>query len=426
MGTINHPDYIPIAINSRIETDDILGPLPDNWEKSEYESSGRFYFVNHAEASTTWIDPRTFHIRKHNIDEIVAGELPYGWEESFDESVGIFYVDHITQSHFLDAPWDPAVREQVFRLRETLDAETQKLQDQIEAEQLANESELAETDQKLKELEIDRLALEAEANGIQQALNDSSDLTDLQLRNNKLDADNTDALLAAQAANAELEEVRALIESEAAQRRELEEYITRLKTSVLEMSTDPELVEELRRQDETITAEALAELSQLEKEMEGDPSDLATLRARLEFDRAERARLIALASEFESSKNAAEQDPEYAEKAKLINAEWLKRLNTHAQMVGTLRIKREIVETKPDPDELGFKEKLQMFAKAAIDEGEVPKLPEAAPTNPTNDFAVKARETAYGNVSASNEDVTSDPTDPAVEEDEIVEENKEN
>ncbi|KAJ3127943.1 hypothetical protein HK098_005456 [Nowakowskiella sp. JEL0407] len=407
MGTLTHPDYIPIAINSRIETDEILGPLPENWEKSQFENTGRFYYVNHVDQSTSWIDPRTYHIRKHNIDDIVAGELPYGWEESFDENIGIFYIDHVTQTHFLDAPWDPAVREQVLKLRETLEAETKRMQEQLEAEQHNQELELAEAERKIRALEGDRQVLEQEVDGIQKALETPVDgeLDRLKNMNDKLESENRELLLAAQAANNELEQVRALIEAEAEQRRALEEYITKLKNEVLEMAS-PEEFEELRRVDEEVTAQAQAELQELEnadRELLEGESDLPALRQRLEMDKAERERLLTLAGELESNKATSNQDPEYAEKARKINEEWLKRLNVHAQKVGTLRQKHSILaKNTVNPDELGFKEKLNLFAQAAIEEGEIPKLPEIH-TNPTNDFAVKARETA-GVVSPTSEE----------------------
>ena len=36
--------WTPVALNSKVETDDVLGPLPDGWEKGE-TVDGRFYFV---------------------------------------------------------------------------------------------------------------------------------------------------------------------------------------------------------------------------------------------------------------------------------------------------------------------------------------------------------------------------------------------
>ena len=50
--------YTPVAINSRIETEEVLGPLPEMWEVAEWGNTGKRYFVDHSTKSTTWIDPR--------------------------------------------------------------------------------------------------------------------------------------------------------------------------------------------------------------------------------------------------------------------------------------------------------------------------------------------------------------------------------
>lgn len=48
-----------------------------------------------------------------------------------------------------------------------------------------------------------------------------------------------------------------------------------------------------------------------------------------------------------------------------------------------------------NPDKLEFREKVLKFTAAAIESNEQPKLP-SQPHNATNEFAVKAKETAFG------------------------------
>jgi hypothetical protein len=71
--------YVPVAINGRIETEEVLGPLPSNWEKAQWGNTNRYFYVDHNTKTTTWVDPRTYHLRKHDIRDVVPGELPYGW-----------------------------------------------------------------------------------------------------------------------------------------------------------------------------------------------------------------------------------------------------------------------------------------------------------------------------------------------------------
>jgi hypothetical protein len=70
-------------------------------------------FIDHNEKTTTFVDPRTYFLRKHDIRDIVEGELPFGWDECFDQECGIYYIDHTSATHYLEAPWTEEVQNQV-------------------------------------------------------------------------------------------------------------------------------------------------------------------------------------------------------------------------------------------------------------------------------------------------------------------------
>ena len=52
--------YKIISVN-----EDVLGPLPPGWEKSQ-TPQGQIYFLNHNNKSTQWEDPRKVIFCRHN------------------------------------------------------------------------------------------------------------------------------------------------------------------------------------------------------------------------------------------------------------------------------------------------------------------------------------------------------------------------
>ena len=165
--------FKPLSINHQIETEEVLGPLPDKWEKVSVEKSDRCYFVDHSTKTTTWIDPRTFHFRKHvnhklskDIREITTGELPHGWEEINDFKIGLYYANHNTKTNYRDPPWFEKTREDVLSREKKMQAELEKNKQktnleldkaQKQIELLESEREKIEQDfskQKLTDVEI--------------------------------------------------------------------------------------------------------------------------------------------------------------------------------------------------------------------------------------------------------------------------------
>ncbi|KAJ3265236.1 hypothetical protein HDU76_012071, partial [Blyttiomyces sp. JEL0837] len=107
----------------------------------------------------------TYHLRKHDIGEVVKGELPYGWEENHDEELGTFFIDHVTETHYWNPPWEEETRQLVAKvprpdsvpvpgnnnnLKQTkdkeMDAKKQQAMDNAE-------KELADLERKRQELE---------------------------------------------------------------------------------------------------------------------------------------------------------------------------------------------------------------------------------------------------------------------------------
>ncbi|CAH8655523.1 unnamed protein product [Schistosoma rodhaini] len=80
-------------------------PLPQGWELAR-TASGRKFFINHNEHTTTWDDPRvirsnnqiingsllTHEAQRHVMKDL--GPLPPGWEERVHSNGRIFYINH--------------------------------------------------------------------------------------------------------------------------------------------------------------------------------------------------------------------------------------------------------------------------------------------------------------------------------------------
>lgn len=311
----------------------------DNWERAPWGKTGRNFFVDHNEQTTTWVDPRTYHLRKHDIREIVPGELPYAWEEAFDKTFGVYYIDHSTQAHFIDAPWEDHVREQVLAYNgqgeggddaqlqeqlqrehemkdeldlahanlEQLSGEKERLENELsqlqaeggsgtqEEEKLSNDLSQVSERMQQEQTEVDRVAVEYAR--LQKEIEEFQNrLTDLQDVNARLENENQEFTQDATDANANLEEMRGMIETEAAQRNALESYIKQLKTEVLQLyNPDEEAAEE--------TSDHVVMDAPLPTAGSMDPAqEMAALKSRLEGERLERERLRELTETLEAER----------------------------------------------------------------------------------------------------------------------------
>ncbi|XP_069375606.1 membrane-associated guanylate kinase, WW and PDZ domain-containing protein 2a isoform X9 [Paralichthys olivaceus] len=86
----------------KLEENDELGPLPDNWEMA-YTEKGEVYFIDHNTKTTSWLDPRLAKKAKPP-EECKEDELPYGWEKIDDPIYGSYYVDHINRRTQFENP----------------------------------------------------------------------------------------------------------------------------------------------------------------------------------------------------------------------------------------------------------------------------------------------------------------------------------
>lgn len=80
--------------------------LPSGWSM-QLAPNGRVFFINHAEKTTSWVDPRTgsaspmpnaqntVEVEKQEDD---LGPLPEGWEERIHSDSRIFFIDHNTRT----------------------------------------------------------------------------------------------------------------------------------------------------------------------------------------------------------------------------------------------------------------------------------------------------------------------------------------
>ncbi|XP_044026418.1 membrane-associated guanylate kinase, WW and PDZ domain-containing protein 1b isoform X6 [Siniperca chuatsi] len=95
--------------------EDLLGPLPDNWEMA-YTENGEVYFIDHNTKTTSWIDPRCLDKPQKPLEECEDDEgvhteeldndleLPPGWEKIDDPVYGVYYVDHINRKTQYENP----------------------------------------------------------------------------------------------------------------------------------------------------------------------------------------------------------------------------------------------------------------------------------------------------------------------------------
>ncbi|KAJ3105829.1 hypothetical protein HDU97_007473 [Phlyctochytrium planicorne] len=303
-------DYIPVAVNSRIETEDVLGPLPEGWEKAEVKVHGRsrYFFVDNRAKRTTWIDPRTAMLRKHNINDVVVGELPYGWEELFDEDFGIFYTDHTTETNYAGPPWDEEVKHQVNALKSKLGAQLKRGETHARFKQETDQQRIRSTEQAIADLLAQRKKLDDISRRPTEIRIDTNEddidrkISQLRRLNDQLDAENRPSVSEAQTSQksttSQVTELRTLIEAEKAQRNALESYVMQLKEELL----SPDQARLARITDERSARQAAIEESKLvplERE-----TDVTRLRARLEFEKQQRQHLRNITDQLFREKEA--------------------------------------------------------------------------------------------------------------------------
>nr|XP_023664516.1 membrane-associated guanylate kinase, WW and PDZ domain-containing protein 1-like isoform X2 [Paramormyrops kingsleyae] len=102
--------------------EDLLGPLPENWEMA-YTENGEVYFIDHNTKTTSWIDPRCVDKLQKPLEECEDDEgvhteepdneleLPAGWEKIDDPVYGVYYVDHINRKTQYENPVAEAKRQ---------------------------------------------------------------------------------------------------------------------------------------------------------------------------------------------------------------------------------------------------------------------------------------------------------------------------
>ncbi|KAJ3062304.1 Membrane-associated guanylate kinase, WW and PDZ domain-containing protein 2 [Podochytrium sp. JEL0797] len=337
----------PQSVNHKIETEEILGALPKDWEKSTNES-GRVYFVNHKKKVTSWIDPRTFHLRKHNVKDIVPGELPYGWEEVYDaESNNYYYVDHLLEEHHWSPPWEKDTQEHVHNQQKA--AHEKAKQEKLAAKKTQKDQEaLEEVDKHIKELENQRKVLnEVLAVPVDSEKKTSRKTTltkqeieetvkQLRAKNEKLEADHRKLLEEQKQKNEDIASIRHLIESERAQRIALETYIMQVKQEMVESAALKSGAPVPEPQD--LPAEEV-EQPKLE-------TDIAALRKRLDLEREERESLKDLTETLLKARANDDGVPS-----------WVKELDMQTR---NKRLQHKIRD-EGDPERLEFKEKRDRF-----------------------------------------------------------------
>ncbi|KAG8439186.1 hypothetical protein GDO86_005414 [Hymenochirus boettgeri] len=94
-------------------------PLPEGWEEA-IDVDGKVYYIDHANKTTSWIDPRDRFTKPLTFADCIGDELPLGWEESYDPQVGVYYIDHNSQTTQIEDPRVQWRREQERMLKDYL------------------------------------------------------------------------------------------------------------------------------------------------------------------------------------------------------------------------------------------------------------------------------------------------------------------
>lgn len=105
----------------KMQIDNSLGPLPQNWERAMTEE-GIPYFIDHTSETTHWLDPRLAKLQKqqagdcnddgtHTFPRYKRKELPFGWEKVEDPHYGTYYIDHVNRRTQYENPVAQAKRQ---------------------------------------------------------------------------------------------------------------------------------------------------------------------------------------------------------------------------------------------------------------------------------------------------------------------------
>ncbi|XP_053321325.1 protein KIBRA [Spea bombifrons] len=94
-------------------------PLPQGWEEAR-DVDGKIYYIDHANKTTSWIDPRDRYTKPLTFADCIGDELPLGWEEAYDPQVGVYYIDHNSQTTQIEDPRVQWRREQERMLKDYL------------------------------------------------------------------------------------------------------------------------------------------------------------------------------------------------------------------------------------------------------------------------------------------------------------------
>ncbi len=178
----------------------------------------------------------------------------------------------------------------------------------------------------MEQEKIEAELVASEHANIQSEINEfQSRLHELKAVNERLENENIELLDQAAATNKNLEEMRAMIEREAAQRAALESYIKQLKNEVIQLY-DPEQAEVLKEREERDEAEAdeievdapLPEAGTMDMDTE-----LLQLQFRLEEEKKERERLKELTETLEMERNRVQEDVLNNEDVSLPSLFWI-------------------------------------------------------------------------------------------------------
>ncbi|KAJ3208817.1 hypothetical protein HDU83_007882 [Entophlyctis luteolus] len=380
----------PQSVNHKIETEDILGQLPQDWERAVDDESGRVYFVNHKKKSTSWIDPRTFHLRKHNMNDIVPGELPYGWEEIYDNEHNVYYfVDHQTEKHYWNPPW---LQDRELQQKDALPAAEKRSLSPKTIAPFTNERDTRGNVQvqRIKDHESHRrilsegMAADALTSSRKSTLSKEdieTTVRELRAQNERLEAEHNKLLSDQKSKNNELSEIRELIESERSQRLALETYIIQVKHSIVEKAAENHGEPAPELESFPAAADVGASLTNLKNSPE--ETEVDALRRCLELERAEREELK------EITENLLKERAKYQYNPGEV-PDWVKDLDVKSRN-NRLKLKVKGIE---DPERLAFKAKKDLFAKV----DDLVKLPRDSASGSKSENLAKPRETGFGQV----------------------------
>uniref|UniRef100_A0A6G1SLG8 Protein kibra n=1 Tax=Aceria tosichella TaxID=561515 RepID=A0A6G1SLG8_9ACAR len=71
------------------------GGLPSQWEQAYDPVSNRYFYVDHNNKTTTWINPLDNYNKPKSASECHGDELPFGWERMVKPSLGEYYANHL-------------------------------------------------------------------------------------------------------------------------------------------------------------------------------------------------------------------------------------------------------------------------------------------------------------------------------------------